>query len=152
MNLPRTKRAKVPPDAISALEVPKKLLAAVPITIRWRDLDAFNHVNNATFLTYLEEARLVWLSGLSGWFSETTMPVLAAIEVNYRAQLVWPGGVIVELYCERIGHSSLTVSHRIIATDASQRLHADGQVTMVWIEPASGRATALPEAIHDACQ
>jgi len=130
----------------------KKLLATVPIAIRWRDLDAFNHVNNATFLTYLEEARLIWLSGLSGWFSETTMPVLAAAEVNYRAQLVWPGSVIVELYCERLGNSSLTISHRIVSTDASGRLHSDGRVTMVWIEPASGRTTPLPETIRTTCQ
>ena len=38
----------------------EKMLFQMPIELRWRDLDAFNHVNNANFLTYLEEARIRW--------------------------------------------------------------------------------------------
>ncbi|UXI67194.1 acyl-CoA thioesterase [Tahibacter amnicola] len=129
------------------------LLASVPIRVRWRDLDAFNHVNNATFLSYLEEARLVWLSQIKGqWFTETYMPVLAATHVNYRQQIEWPGEVIVELYAERLGTASLTVSHRIVDAAQPERLYSDGNVVMVWIEPTSGRSIPLPEAIREACQ
>jgi acyl-CoA thioester hydrolase len=40
------------------------LLHTASISVRWRDLDAFNHVNNSSFLTFLEEARLQWLQQL----------------------------------------------------------------------------------------
>lgn len=36
------------------------VLFRMPIDLRWRDLDAFNHVNNANFMTYVEEARIRW--------------------------------------------------------------------------------------------
>ena len=55
------------------------VLAAIPLHVRWRDLDAFNHVNNSSYLTFLEEARLQWLRTVPGeWFTEHAMPVMAA--------------------------------------------------------------------------
>ena len=55
---------------------PERDYSRHPMDVRWRDLDAFNHVNNATFLTYLEEARLQWLESLDGeWLTHTSAPV-----------------------------------------------------------------------------
>src|SRR3546814_4599661 len=39
-------------------------LFRMPIALRWRDLDAFNHVNNSNFMTYLEESRIRWFETL----------------------------------------------------------------------------------------
>lgn len=130
-----------------------QLLIEVPIALRWRDLDAFNHVNNSTFLTYLEEARLIWFSRIDGpWFAEDYMPVLAATHVNYRRQLSWPGEVIVELRCERLGNSSLTLTHRILDAVDREKVYSDGSVVLVWVEAVSGKSVALPEAVRRACQ
>ena len=41
--------------------LPDTPLFVAQLAVRWRDLDAFNHVNNSSYLTYLEEARLQWL-------------------------------------------------------------------------------------------
>ena len=126
-------------------------LARVSIGIRWRDLDAFNHVNNSVFLTYLEEARLQWLAGVGGtWIDDTQAPVIAATQVNFRNQLQWPGDVVVELFRERVGSTSLTLAHRITDTDGA-RLYSDGNVVLVWIDPRSGRPVALPDAVRNAC-
>ena len=126
-------------------------LACVAIDVRWRDLDAFNHVNNSVFLTYLEEARLQWLAGLGGpWIDDVRAPVIAATQVDYRAQIGWPGRIVVELACLRVGTSSLTVGHRIVAADGTT-LHSDGHVVLVWIDPRSGRAVPLPDAVRAAC-
>lgn len=127
-------------------------LAEVPIAIRWRDLDAFGHVNNSNYLTWLEEARLVWLARLDGeWHGEHAMPVLAAAHINYRRQLGWPGRVLVQLECSRVGTTSITIAHRIVAEADRELLYADGDVVVVWIDPASGKPVALPEAIRRAC-
>lgn len=134
----------------SGAELP--CLARVPLRVRWRDLDAFEHVNNASFLTFLEEARLVWLRSLDGeWMSDASKPVLAATHLNYRRQLTWPNDVTIALYLQRLGHSSLTVAHRIVAADDDAVLYCDGHVAMVWIDPVSGSATALPAAVRNAC-
>jgi len=129
------------------------LVARVPIEIRWRDLDAFNHVNNASFLTYIEEARLKWLSGVDGtWFDADVAPIVAAIHMNYRRQLSWPGSIVVELDCARLGNTSLTIGHRIVAPDDASCVYADGEAVMVWIQPETGRPVPLPDAIRRAAQ
>ncbi|WP_199100688.1 thioesterase family protein [Dyella sp. ASV21] len=125
-------------------------LFAASIGVRWRDLDAFNHVNNSNYLTYLEEARLQWLQHVPGWFDETSMPVLAASEINYRRPIEWPAQLQVQLACERLGNSSITLTHRIVNANDPACLYSDGKVVMVWMNPATGKPVPLPQSIRDA--
>jgi acyl-CoA thioester hydrolase len=114
---------------------------------RWRDLDAFGHVNNSNFLTYLEEARIRWFETFDGeWVNAAMAPLLAAVQLNYRAPIDYPSAIQVELFAERIGNTSLTVGHRILSADGST-LHADGHVVMVWIDRATGRPIPLPDLV-----
>lgn len=114
---------------------------------RWRDLDAFGHVNNSNFLTYLEEARIRWFETFGGdWVTDAFAPLLAAVQLNYRAPIDYPSSISIELFAQRIGNTSLTVGHRIRSTDGNV-LHADGHVVMVWIDRATGRPVALPELV-----
>ena len=129
---------------------PQPLFTAA-IDVRWRDLDAFNHVNNSNYLTYLEEARLQWLSHVPGpWFGDHAMPVMAAVQLNYRRPIEWPAQLRVELSCERLGSSSMTIGHRILDAEHADRLYGDGHVVMVWMDPATGKPVALPDAIRAA--
>src|SRR5690606_38982031 len=85
------------------------VLHGMPIELRWRDLDAFNHVNNSTFMTYLEEARIRWFESLDeDWVTEDTAPLLAAVQMNYRQPIPYPGSIVVELTADRFGTSSVT--------------------------------------------
>ena len=127
------------------------VLFRMPIALRWRDLDAFNHVNNSNFLTYLEEARIRWFASWEGeWVTETTAPLLAAVQLNYRQPIPYPADVAVELFTERLGTSSVTIGHRIVSGDGAT-LYADGHVVMVWIDRATGRPTPLPDVVRNAC-
>ncbi|WP_049623972.1 acyl-CoA thioesterase [Frateuria defendens] len=137
--------------AVGPAPVAPAPLFVASIGVRWRDLDAFNHVNNSNYLTYLEEARLQWLRHVPGpWFDEQSMPVLAASEINYRQPIEWPAQLHVELSCLRLGNSSMTIGHRIVDAADPARLYSDGQVVMVWMNPATGRPVALPAAIRSA--
>lgn len=128
-------------------------LIRVPLSVRWRDLDAFNHVNNSKFLSYLEEARLRWMMTIPGeWIDENVAPVVAAAHINYRRPIAWPSEIAVELFVERLGNTSLTIGHRIVDADDTSMLFADGNVVMVWIDKHGGRAAALPEAVRAACE
>jgi len=127
-----------------------KLLFRMPVALRWRDLDAFNHVNNANFLTYLEEARIRWFESWQGeWVNESVAPLLAAVQLNYRMPIPYPADVAVELFADRVGNTSVTVGHRIVSGDGAT-LYADGHVVMVWIDRAGGRPVPLPQAVRDA--
>jgi acyl-CoA thioester hydrolase len=139
-------RSGDPPPAVS------RTLATIPLHVRWRDLDAFNHVNNSSYLTFLEEARLQWLRTVPGeWFTEHAMPVMAAVELHYRKPITWPSEVDVLLSCERLGNTSITIGNRIVDRNDATCVYADGNIVMVWVDPASGAAVPLPEAIRAAC-
>lgn len=136
-----------PPETIATPGAP---LFVAHILVRWRDLDAFNHVNNSVFLTYLEEARLQWLRHVPGrWFDEHSMPVLAASELNYRQPIEWPAELHVELRCPRLGTSSMTIAHRIVDAADPLRLYSEGHVVMVWMDPATGKPVPLPQVIRE---
>jgi YbgC/YbaW family acyl-CoA thioester hydrolase len=142
-------------DAPATLPVPASMptnLIRVPLSVRWRDLDAFNHVNNSKFLSYLEEARLRWMIQLPGeWIDDNVAPVVAAAHVNYRRPIAWPNEIMVELFVERLGGTSLTIGHRIVHADDASVLYADGNVVMVWIDKQRGQPSPLPDAVRKAC-
>lgn len=115
-------------------------------------MDSFKHVNNAQFLRYLEEARVQWLASIPGiTLGDRISPVLASSNVNYRQPIEWPSDIVVELSIERIGNSSLTMGHRMVASDDATALYSDGSVVMVWIDTQTGKSTPLPEAVRAAC-
>ena len=127
-------------------------LIRVSLPVRWRDLDAFNHVNNSTYLSYLEEARLQWMLTVPGHgMDEHVAPVVAAAHLNYRRPIEWPNDVAIELFVERLGNTSVSIGHRIVAADDADVLYCDGHVVMVWIDRDSGRAAPLPAAVRRSC-
>ena len=124
---------------------------SVDLEVRWRDLDAFNHVNNASYLGYIEEARVRWFKSLSSdWAGESAAPIMAAVQLNYRRPVNWPETVRVQLFAERIGTKSLTLGHRISSAGDDAVLYCDGHTVLVWVD-RSGRSVPLPQAVLAAC-
>lgn len=133
---------------------PSPTLFRMPLELRWRDLDAFNHVNNANFMTYVEEARIRWFSrAAEDWFTDRHGPLLAAIAMNYRRPIPYPADIVVELFAERVGTTSLTLGHRIVGaapSSESDAVYADGHAVLVWIDRANGRPVPLPAGVRAA--
>ena len=128
-----------------------KQLARIPMSVRWRDMDAMGHVNNAKYVSYLEEARVRWLVTVPGIsLQDRIAPVVAATNVNYRAPIVWPNDIVVELFVERLGNSSVTIGHRIVGGKDGNTLYSDGNVVVVWMDTATGKSAPLPEAVRAA--
>ena len=126
-------------------------VARTAISVRWGDMDAFNHVNNAQYLRYLEEARVQWLASIPGIsLSDRIAPVLVASNVNYRRPIEWPSEIAVELFIEKIGNSSFTMGHRMLSSTDASVLYSDGNVVMVWIDTETGKSVPVPEAIKAA--
>ncbi|KFN41309.1 acyl-CoA thioesterase [Arenimonas oryziterrae] len=126
-------------------------LFSLDIEVRWRDLDAFNHVNNASYLGYIEEARVRWFKSLSeNWAGESAAPILAAINVNYRRPIGWPETVRITLFAERLGNKSVTLGHRLVSASEPDILFADGNTVLVWIN-RDGQSVGLPDTVRSAC-
>ena len=86
----------------------------MPIHIRWRDVDSYGHVNNAVYLTYLEEARDRW--------AETTLPgtnfVIVRVAIDYRRELsLEDEDVVVTCRGTGYGTSSIRTAERVLAKE-----------------------------------
>ncbi|RPE77010.1 acyl-CoA thioesterase [Vulcaniibacterium tengchongense] len=149
---PETRAAPTTSAPAEAPAAAPTALIRVPLSVRWRDLDAFNHVNNSKYLSYLEEARLRWMLSVPGQgLDEHVAPVVAAAHLNYRRPIEWPAEIAIELFVERLGATSVTIGHRIVDAADAEVLYCDGHVVMVWIDRGTGRAATLPEAVRQAC-
>lgn len=130
-----------------------KTVFEIPMDVRWGDMDAFNHVNNASYLRYIEEARVAWFRALvpNAWADVDCAPILAAATVNYRRPIGWPERLRITLHAEKLGTKSLTLGHRIESATQDGVLYADGHTVMVWVDKG-GTSIALPPFIRAACE
>jgi acyl-CoA thioester hydrolase len=88
------------------------------VEIRWSDVDAFGHVNNAVYATYLEECRDEWLEGALDRGESAWDFVIARLAIDFRRELrLEDDAVLVRCRLERIGTSSLTTREEIRAGD-----------------------------------
>jgi acyl-CoA thioester hydrolase len=114
------------------------------IEIRWRDLDAYNHVNNAVYLTYLEEARDEWLESALGHDGAAWGYVLARVAIDFRRELRQEDdGVIASCSLARLGNSSVTTREELRTLDGG--LAAEAEAVLVAVDPDSRESRPLSD-------
>lgn len=122
------------------------------LDVRWGDMDALGHINNATFFTYIEQARIAWLESLrGGWRSEGAAPVLARVECDFRRPIHHPARLLIGMGLIRAGNSSLTLTVSIRDATSGEN-YANAQTILVWVDPASGKPVSLPRSVREATQ
>lgn len=121
------------------------------IEIRWRDLDAYGHVNNAVYLTYLEEARDAWVRELLGKVTDTWDFVLARVEIDYRDELKQDdGAVLVRCRLDSFGRASVRTREEVLKLDGTMSAAAESVV--VPRDPKTGRSRALTDEEREALE
>jgi acyl-CoA thioester hydrolase len=133
----------------SAARATPRLLHAHRLHVRWGDMDALGHVNNAEYLRYFEQARIEWLEGLGIPITGIgTGPVLARVSVSYLRPIVYPSEIEVRLYAGRIGNTSFVLASEIVnARDAAERF-TEGEFVTVWIDYVASRPVPVPESVR----
>jgi acyl-CoA thioester hydrolase len=112
-----------------------------PIEIRWRDLDAYGHVNNAVYLTYLEEARDEWLERTLDSADAASDYVIAHVAIDFRRELTQADDeVVARCSLARVGNSSLTTREELFV---GEELAAEAEVVLVARDRESGRSRPL---------
>jgi acyl-CoA thioester hydrolase len=120
-----------------------------PVEVRFRDLDALGHVNNAVFLTYLESARIAYWLEVTGRAGLDGMDmILARAEVDYRSPASYRQRLEVGVRCASIGRSSFVLEFRI-EDQAARRLVAEGRAVLVHYDYAAGRSTPIPPGLRE---
>ena len=107
----------------------------VEIQTRWRDLDAFGHVNNAVFATYIENAR-------GTLFKKWNLPfdgkgkslIVASMTINYYQQLKHPTDMIIGQKITRIGNSSFDIESGLFNKNNTKNPIAISKVIVVCFD------------------
>jgi acyl-CoA thioester hydrolase len=117
---------------------------ACPIQVRWRDVDALGHVNNATIVTYLETARTeLWRERFGGG---TAIPfVVARVEVDYRRQIGLDDRVRVGLRVSGLRGARYSFEYRV---EANGELAAEAVTVMAHVRPGERRPSRLPDDLR----
>ena len=108
--------------------------------MRWRDVDALGHVNNATIITYLETARTeLWRERFGGG---SKIPfVVARVEVTFRRQIRLDDEVRVGLRVADIRGARYTFEYRV---EAGGELAAEASTLMAHVRPGEVRPCRIP--------
>lgn len=116
------------------------------LQVRFRDIDAFGHVNNAVFFSYVEFARIRYLLDVlrpERPFDELPL-ILARVELDFRSPISFDEEVVVETRLERIGRTSFDMVHRMTAGPEG-RLVGDVQTVLVTYDYESSRPIPVPD-------
>jgi acyl-CoA thioester hydrolase len=108
--------------------------------VRFRDLDGMAHVNNAVFLTYLEQARLAW-------FGEAEVQplhdvILARTEIDFRSPVRQGEVVEIGVRSSRVGTKSFELEYEL---QAGGRVVAEAKSVLVGYDYEQAKSTAIPE-------
>ena len=130
---------------------------AVPVRVRWSDLDAYGHVNNAALLTLLEEARVsaFWAGGPEGSPTTaiidagpgaTSVTVIARQEAEYLGQIPHHREpIVVETWIGDLGGASMQVCYEVFSPDRSVR-YARAATLVVMLDAVTGVPRRLTPA------
>lgn len=117
------------------------------LQVRFRDIDAFGHVNNAVFFSYVEQARIRYLLDVltpSEPFDRLPL-ILARVELDFRSPIFFGDEVEIETRVDRIGRTSFGMSHRMSA-GADRRLVGDVETVLVVYDYERSAPVAVPDA------
>jgi acyl-CoA thioester hydrolase len=128
---------------------PRRLLHSLRMQVRWGDMDALGHVNNAEYLRYFEQSRIEWLEGHGYAVAGVgTGPILAKASVTYLKPLVYPTEIEIRLYAGAVGNSSYTLLSEIVnGRDATERF-SEGEFVTVWVDYAAAKSVPIPDRLR----
>lgn len=124
-----------PNDPVDAGSAPIEMV----IPLRWRDLDPYGHVNNAVYLTYLEQAHAEAIWRTLRDLPEQAQFVLARLAIDYRRELrLEDGPITVACLFTTLGRSSLGLRETI--RTATGALAAEAEAVIVKFDEETRRS------------
>jgi acyl-CoA thioester hydrolase len=127
-------------------------MVELPLRIAGYDIDFAGHVNNAVYVRWLEDLRTVWMTRwlpLEECPTRGIMPVLARIEIDYRAPLRLADRAVGRVWVTSAGRASAVMESEI-ARAADGRLCAHALQTVAFVDLTSGRPTRVPPEFREA--
>lgn len=118
-----------------------------PIEVRYGDLDPQGHLNNAKYLTYIEQARIAYIRHLGIWRGGSFLDVgiiLAEARLTFIAPILWGQPIQVGVRINRLGNKSFDVLYTIEDSQTS-REHASGSTIQVAYDYHTAQTIPIPD-------
>ena len=118
------------------------------IQVRWGDLDALAHVNNATYLTYLEQARIRYIRRFGFWdgAADAIGLIVARVVIDYKLPLVADDRVVVYTRVSRLGTKSFETEQYVTRqSEGKVEVAAIGTVTLVVFDYSRKQSVPIPD-------
>jgi acyl-CoA thioester hydrolase len=113
--------------------------------VRFADLDPNQHVNNAVYATYFETGRVTLMKDLKyGLIPEGLTWIMVRLDIHFRAELKWPGGIEMGLGVSKFGRTSVTFDQVVFSEG---RCVASSQSVSVLIDEISRRPVPLTDEV-----
>ena len=114
-------------------------------TVRFRDADVFGHVNNAVYLTFVEQARIAYLID-RGVIAQPTPDemsmILARAEIDFRAPLAVGEPVAIGVRTARVGNKSFALEYEL---RGESRVVAEAETVLVTYDYDRDEAVTIPD-------
>ena len=133
-------------------EIPehKKLVFQMVIPMRWGDMDAMGHVNNASYFRYLETIRIDWLHSIGAVPQPNGHgPVIVNAFCNFYKQLEYPGDVLIKMYASDPGRTTFETWGTMERADQPGVIYAAGGATTIWVDFPNQKAVDLPDWMRE---
>jgi YbgC/YbaW family acyl-CoA thioester hydrolase len=122
------------------------------LKVRSYELDVFRHVNNATYLNYLEVARFEMMHEaaleLETLITKGIMVVVANINISYRLPAFLNNDLRIMTHVSKIGHTSFTMRHEGYNLTAGNKLGFEADVVQVLADLNTGKPIVIPDALR----
>jgi acyl-CoA thioester hydrolase len=122
-----------------------KAVFETSVEIRFADIDAMGHVNNAVYFSYFEQARMAYfkerVARIWNWNEDGV--IVARNEIDYVYPVFLNDRMIIRLWVDHVGSKSFTVCYRVIV---GERLCATGKSVLVCFNHKNKATQPLPEA------
>ena len=120
------------------------------LRIDWSDLDMYKHVNNISFMRYMQSGRVnFWeASGIYEMYENSNMgTMLVSTHCDFKKSLYYPGKAIVKTKLDFIKNSSFGLKHLIL--DEANEICAEGKDVVVCYDFAKDKTFRIPEDLRE---
>lgn len=117
-----------------------------PIEVRFADIDAFGHVNNAIYLTYFEIARSSYWNEVVHWNWDKMGIIIGKAEINYLKPIELKNQVFAYVRTSRIGNSSFDLDYVLVRSiNGTEEICTTGSTICISFDYNLNSSSAIPE-------
>jgi acyl-CoA thioester hydrolase len=122
----------------------------IDIEVRFRDLDALGHVNNAVFMTYFEEGRKNYSKKVFKFSNPSEFSfIMAHISCDYLKPVRLADRLKLQMWVKKIGKKSFDFGYKLVDRSDESKVYATGASVQVCYDYQEDKSIAVPDEMRE---